>query len=52
MSKEAITIKPIGVIHTPYKTTEGIPIQGAFEEKITVEIGETFEPLLDECVVD
>ncbi|MDP8257872.1 MAG: tRNA (N6-threonylcarbamoyladenosine(37)-N6)-methyltransferase TrmO [Candidatus Aadella gelida] len=30
-----ITIKPIGIIHTPYKTTEGMPIQGAFEEKVT-----------------
>jgi len=30
-----ITIKPIGIIHTPYKTTKGIPIQGAFEEKVT-----------------
>ena len=30
-----ITIKPIGKIHTPYKTTEGMPIQGAFEEKVT-----------------
>lgn len=33
-----ITIKPIGIIHTPYKTTEGMPIQGAFEEKVTGEI--------------
>jgi len=30
-----ITIRPIGIIHTPYKTTEGMPIQGAFEEKVT-----------------
>jgi hypothetical protein len=27
-------------------------IKKAFEEKITIEIGETLEPLLDECVVD
>ncbi len=30
-----ITIRPIGIIHTPYNTTEGMPIQGAFEEKVT-----------------
>ena len=30
-----ITVQPIGVIHTPYKTTEGMPIQGAFEEQVT-----------------
>ena len=30
-----ITIKPIGIIRTPYKTTEGMPIQGAFEAKVT-----------------
>ena len=33
-----ITMDPIGVIHTPYKTTEGMPIQGAFEEKVTGKI--------------
>jgi len=30
-----IAIKPIGIIRTPYKTTEGMPIQGAFEKKAT-----------------
>ena len=27
-----ITLKPIGVIHTPYKEPKGIPIQGKFEK--------------------
>jgi len=45
MSKEPITIKPIGVIHTPYKTKEGMPIQGAFEEKVrgTVEVFQEYK---------
>lgn len=29
--KKPITIKPIGIIHTPYKEPKGIPIQGKFE---------------------
>lgn len=29
-----ITIKPIGIIHTPYKTTKDIPIQGIFKNNI------------------
>ena len=29
-----ITIKPIGIIHTPYKTTKDIPIQGLFNNNI------------------
>lgn len=28
---ESITIKPIGIIHSPYKQTKGMPIQGAFK---------------------
>ena len=31
MEKE-ITIKPIGIIHTPYKEPKGIPIQGKFDK--------------------
>jgi len=30
-----INMKPIGIIHTPYKTMEGMPIQGVFEEEAT-----------------
>jgi len=33
--KEEIKIKPIGIIHTPYKEPKGIPIQGKFEKGIT-----------------
>ncbi len=34
MDKE-IKLKPIGIIHTPYKEPKGIPIQGKFEKGIT-----------------
>ncbi|MDD5154994.1 MAG: tRNA (N6-threonylcarbamoyladenosine(37)-N6)-methyltransferase TrmO [Candidatus Omnitrophica bacterium] len=34
MEKE-IRLKPIGIIHTPYKEPKGIPIQGKFEKSIT-----------------
>jgi tRNA (adenine37-N6)-methyltransferase len=33
--KKPIAIKPIGVIHTPYKEPKGIPIQGKFKKGIT-----------------
>jgi tRNA-Thr(GGU) m(6)t(6)A37 methyltransferase TsaA len=33
--KKAIQIKPIGIIHTPYKEPKGIPIQGKFEKGAT-----------------
>ncbi|MDD5259038.1 MAG: tRNA (N6-threonylcarbamoyladenosine(37)-N6)-methyltransferase TrmO [bacterium] len=29
-----ITLKPIGVIHTPYKKPAGIPIQGKFDQGV------------------
>jgi len=32
--KKEIRIKPIGTIHTPYKESKGIPIQGTFERGI------------------
>jgi len=40
-----ITIKPIGTIHTPYKTKEETPIQGTFNQdsKGTVEVFLEFE---------
>lgn len=34
MRKE-IKLKPIGIIHTPYKEPKGIPIQGKFEKSVT-----------------
>ncbi|MBN1522342.1 MAG: tRNA (N6-threonylcarbamoyladenosine(37)-N6)-methyltransferase TrmO [Candidatus Aureabacteria bacterium] len=34
MEKE-IKLKPIGIIHTPYKEPKGIPIQGKFEKGVT-----------------
>ncbi len=34
MNKE-FTLKPIGIIHTPYKESKGIPIQGKFDKGIT-----------------
>ena len=30
-----IKLKPIGIIHTPYKESKGMPIQGKFEKEIT-----------------
>jgi tRNA (adenine37-N6)-methyltransferase len=33
-----ITLKPIGVIHTPYKDKKGMPIQGRFEKEVTGQI--------------
>ncbi len=34
MNKE-IKLRPIGIIHTPYKDSKGMPIQGRFEKDIT-----------------
>ena len=38
--KEEIKLKPIGIIHTPYKEPKGMPIQGKFEKDVigTVEV--------------
>ena len=33
--KKEIKLKPIGIIHTPYKEPKGIPIQGRFEKGVT-----------------
>jgi len=33
--REKIKIKPIGIIHTPYKKPKGMPIQGKFEKGVT-----------------
>ena len=33
-----LTLKPIGVIHSPYKTKEEMPIQGRFKPEVTGEI--------------
>jgi len=35
--KSEIKIKPIGIIHTPYKDPTGIPIQGKFEKGVTAQ---------------
>ncbi|MBN2220735.1 MAG: tRNA (N6-threonylcarbamoyladenosine(37)-N6)-methyltransferase TrmO [Vallitaleaceae bacterium] len=32
--EKSITIKPIGIINTPYKEPKGIPIQGTFKKHI------------------
>lgn len=37
MEKE-IKLKPIGIIHTPYKEQKGIPIQGTFKKDVTGQI--------------
>jgi len=33
--KKPITIKPIGIINTPYKEPKGMPIQGKFKRGVT-----------------
>lgn len=33
--KKEIKLKPIGIIHTPYKEPKGMPIQGRFKQGIT-----------------
>lgn len=40
MTMDNVLVKPIGVIHTPYKTKEGIPIQGGLfpETRAQVEV--------------
>ncbi|RLC48220.1 MAG: tRNA (N6-threonylcarbamoyladenosine(37)-N6)-methyltransferase TrmO [Candidatus Cloacimonadota bacterium] len=42
---EEIIIKPIGIIHTPYKEAKDIPIQGKFRKEIkgTVEVFKEYE---------
>jgi tRNA-Thr(GGU) m(6)t(6)A37 methyltransferase TsaA len=32
---EKIKLKPIGIIHTPYKEPKGMPIQGMFKKDVT-----------------
>jgi tRNA-Thr(GGU) m(6)t(6)A37 methyltransferase TsaA len=43
-----VTLDPIGVIHSPYKTKQECPIQGAFcpDAKGTVEVFRDYEPAL------
>ena len=36
--KKEIKLKPIGVIHTPYKEPKGIPIQGRFEKRVVGQV--------------
>jgi len=36
--KEEIKLKPIGVIHTPYKDSKEMPIQGRFGKDIKGQI--------------
>ncbi len=33
--KNEIKLKPIGIIHTPYKEPKGMPIQGTFEKGVS-----------------
>jgi tRNA-Thr(GGU) m(6)t(6)A37 methyltransferase TsaA len=48
--KKSFSFSPIGLLHTPYKTKEGVPIQGIFEpeSKGRAEIFEEFEPGLQD----
>jgi len=38
MNTKEIKLKPIGIIHTPYKEPKGMPIQGKFKEGVTGKI--------------
>lgn len=44
-SQVALSLKPIGVIHSPYKTKEEMPIQGRFRPEVTgkIEVFEDYE---------
>ena len=50
MQKKEIIFKPIGVIHTPFKKKEGMPIQptGATGVKGTIRIFPKYEEALDD----
>jgi tRNA-Thr(GGU) m(6)t(6)A37 methyltransferase TsaA len=41
-----ITIKPIGIIHSPYTTSDQIPIQGRFDDTIEayIELNKKYQP--------
>lgn len=41
-----ICLRPIGQIHSPYKNTEDIPIQGALNSKVTAR-AEIYEPFIE-----
>lgn len=43
--KDMITLHPIGIIHSPYKESEDIPIQGRFKDNV-----EAWVELKDEYV--
>lgn len=48
--KKDITVKPIGIIHSPYKGTKDIPIQGKFKDQVEafVEVDKKYqEGLID-----
>ena len=36
--KKEIKLKPIGIVHTPYKEPKGMPIQGRFEKDIVGQV--------------
>ncbi len=44
--RKTIKIKPIGIIHTPYKEPEGIPIQGKFGKGVigTIRLFPEYQP--------
>ena len=53
LETEKILLKPIGVIHSPYREKKGTPRQGRLENReCTVEVFEAYEPALldvDRC---
>jgi len=44
-----LELKPIGIIHSPYKSRKGIPIQPSFSEEIgEIEVFREYEPGLED----
>jgi len=48
--EQSFSFKPIGILHTPFKTKEGVPIQGVFdlEAKGRAELFKEYEPGLQD----
>ena len=49
--KQSLELQPIGIIHSPYKNTEGVPYQGYKSEEISqIEMFKEFEKGLQDIV--
>jgi len=50
MMEQSFSFKPIGILHTPFETKEGVPIQGVFdpEARGRAELFKEYEPGLQD----